>query len=118
MSREYGYVRVSTREQNEDRQLIAMAEAGVREENIIVEKQSGKDFERLGRSLASSWEMCYQEAKNYFELHGDLKIPKDYITESGIPLGKLADHPETCQRMVWSKTQNRKHAKGGYQAVR
>jgi len=46
MSKEYGYVRVSTREQNEDRQLIAMAEAGVREENIIVEKQSGKDFER------------------------------------------------------------------------
>ena len=46
MSREYGYVRVSTREQNEDRQLIAMAEAGVREKNIIVEKQSGKDFER------------------------------------------------------------------------
>ena len=31
MSKEYGYVRVSTREQNEDRQLIAMAEAGVRE---------------------------------------------------------------------------------------
>lgn len=46
MSKEYGYVRVSTREQNEDRQLIAMGEAGVRAENIIVEKQSGKDFER------------------------------------------------------------------------
>ena len=42
----YGYVRVSTREQNEARQLFAMREFGVAEENIIVEKQSGKDFHR------------------------------------------------------------------------
>lgn len=50
-------------------------------------RESRKLFERLSKSLASSWEMCYQEAKNYFALHGDLKIPKDYITESGISLG-------------------------------
>ena len=42
----YGYVRVSTRAQKEDRQLIAMREFGVPEEHIIIEKQSGKDFER------------------------------------------------------------------------
>lgn len=42
----YGYVRVSTREQNEDRQLIAMREMGVPEKNIFVEKISGKNFER------------------------------------------------------------------------
>lgn len=42
----YGYIRVSSREQNEDRQLIAMREAGVPEENIFLDKQSGKDFER------------------------------------------------------------------------
>ena len=46
MSREYGYVRVSTKEQNEDRQLIAMQAVGLGTENIVVEKQSGKDFER------------------------------------------------------------------------
>lgn len=46
MSREYGYVRVSTKEQNEDRQLIAMHAVGLSTENIVVEKQSGKDFER------------------------------------------------------------------------
>ena len=40
----YGYVRVSTQEQNEARQLAAMWEFGVAEENIVVEKQSGKDF--------------------------------------------------------------------------
>jgi len=42
----YGYVRVSTKEQNEDRQLVAMAEFGVPSENIFIDKQSGKDFDR------------------------------------------------------------------------
>lgn len=42
----YGYVRVSTRDQNEVRQLAAMQEFGVAEKNIIVEKLSGKDFNR------------------------------------------------------------------------
>ncbi len=44
----YGYIRVSTKEQNEERQLIAMREFGIPEENIVIEKQSGKDFERPG----------------------------------------------------------------------
>ena len=42
----YGYVRVSTQEQNEARQLAAMRKFGVAEENIITEKLSGKDFKR------------------------------------------------------------------------
>ena len=42
----YGYVRVSTKEQNLDRQIIAMRKFGVPEENIFVDKQSGKDFDR------------------------------------------------------------------------
>ena len=42
----YGYVRVSTRCQREDRQVIAMREFGVPAEHIVVEKQSGKDFNR------------------------------------------------------------------------
>ena len=42
----YGYIRVSTREQNEDRQLIALREIGVPEKNIYLDKQSGKDFNR------------------------------------------------------------------------
>ena len=42
----YGYVRVSTQEQNEVRQLAAMRTFGVAEENIVVEKLSGKDFKR------------------------------------------------------------------------
>ena len=43
----YGYVRVSSIDQNEDRQLIAMCENDVPKKNIYIDKQSGKDFERL-----------------------------------------------------------------------
>lgn len=42
----YGYVRVSSRDQNEDRQMIAMSEAGVPEKHIFLDKQSGKNFDR------------------------------------------------------------------------
>ncbi|MBR1772067.1 MAG: recombinase family protein, partial [Lachnospiraceae bacterium] len=46
MTKAYGYVRVCTREQNEDRQMIALKEMEVPPENIYVDKQSGKNFER------------------------------------------------------------------------
>ena len=42
----YGYIRVSTREQNEDRQRLALAALPVPKENIYMDKQSGKDFAR------------------------------------------------------------------------
>lgn len=42
----FGYVRVSSQEQNEDRQLISMEQAGVPNNNIYIDKQSGKDFNR------------------------------------------------------------------------
>lgn len=43
---QYGYIRVSTREQNEDRQKIALRGTGIGEDCIFTDKQSGKDFER------------------------------------------------------------------------
>ena len=43
---EYGYIRVSTKEQNEQRQLIALREFGIESRRIYIDKQSGKDFER------------------------------------------------------------------------
>ncbi len=46
MGNVYGYVRVSTKEQNEDRQMIALAEMDVPRENIYIDKISGKDFNR------------------------------------------------------------------------
>lgn len=53
----YGYIRVSTKEQNEDRQRIALQKAGVLEQNIVLDKQSGKDFNRPG------YQQLYQKMK-------------------------------------------------------
>ncbi len=46
MNKIYGYVRVSSTDQNEDRQLLALQQAGVANQNIFIDKQSGKDFAR------------------------------------------------------------------------
>ena len=46
MCNTYGYVRVSTKDQNEDRQLSAMRDIPVARRNIYVDRQSGKDFDR------------------------------------------------------------------------
>lgn len=46
MAKAYGYIRVSTKEQNEDRQVIALEEAGIDKQNVFMDKQSGKDFQR------------------------------------------------------------------------
>jgi len=43
---DYGYVRVSTKEQNELRQLIALRDFGIEDKHIYIDKQSGKDFVR------------------------------------------------------------------------
>lgn len=48
MNKTYGYIRVSTREQNEERQIIAMREFGVEDNCMVIDKQSGKDFNRPG----------------------------------------------------------------------
>lgn len=45
---QYGYVRVSSKEQNIDRQMTAMSEAGIPKKNIFIDKASGKDFKRRG----------------------------------------------------------------------
>lgn len=63
----YGYIRVSTKEQNEDRQLVALAEFNILEENLYIDKQSGKDFERPA----------------YLEMMGRLK-PDDIIVIKSI----------------------------------
>ena len=43
---QYGYIRVSSKDQNEARQLVAMREAGIEDKNIFLDKQSGKNFDR------------------------------------------------------------------------
>lgn len=46
MCKNYGYIRVSTRDQNEERQVLAMESLSIPPDNIFMDKQSGKDFER------------------------------------------------------------------------
>lgn len=46
MGKTYGYIRVSSRDQNEERQLIALHGKGVKDEFIFIDKKSGKDFDR------------------------------------------------------------------------
>lgn len=77
MCKIYGYIRVSTREQNEDRQLIAMNNVQVPKENIYMDKQSGKNFERpMYRKLVrkmKKYDILYIESidrlgRNYEEI--------------------------------------------------
>ena len=46
MRKEYGYLRVSSTDQNEQRQRLALSDWGISENNLFLDKQSGKDFER------------------------------------------------------------------------
>lgn len=50
-------------------------------------RESRELFEQLKRVLSSSWETCFAEAELFYRVHGNLKIPKNYITETGISLG-------------------------------
>ena len=79
----YGYVRVSSRDQCEERQLIAMRESGVPEENIFLDKLSGKDFERpryrrLLRKLRPSDVLAVKSidrlGRNYTEIQEQWRI--------------------------------------------
>ena len=80
---EYGYIRVSTREQNEQRQLIAMQEFGISENRIYMDKQSGKDFERknykkMVRKLKKDDTLVVKSidrlGRNYEEILGQWRI--------------------------------------------
>jgi DNA invertase Pin-like site-specific DNA recombinase len=67
MQKEFGYARVSSMHQNTDRQIAALLEYGVDERNIIVDKQSGKDFDRVG----------YQSLKENLLRDGDTLVVKE-----------------------------------------
>ena len=96
----YGYVRVSSQEQNEDRQLIAMAEAGVVRGNIFMDKQSGKDFERpnykkLIKRLRPSDTLIIKSidrlGRNYEEIQNQWRIITEGITAAkkrGVRFGR------------------------------
>lgn len=79
----YGYIRCSTREQNEDRQLVALEQIGVPKKQIYMDKQSGKDFyrpqyKRMLRKLNSSSVLFVKSidrlGRNYTDLNEQWRI--------------------------------------------
>ena len=89
---EYGYVRVSSVEQNEDRQMAALRNAGVSDKNIFIDKQSGKDFHRASYekmvSLLKQGDLLYivsidRLGRNYVEIQNQWRI---FTKEIGIDI--------------------------------
>ena len=79
----YGYARVSSVDQNEERQMMALKDADVLEQNIFVDKQSGKDFERpqylkMVRKLKKDDLLCIKSidrlGRNYEEIQNQWRI--------------------------------------------
>ena len=88
MAETYGYVRVSSRDQNEERQLIAMGEFGVKPQNIFIDKQSGKDFERV----------------QYVRLMNILKSGDIFVVKSIDQLGRNYDEILNQWRIITKET--------------
>ena len=83
MSKIYGYVRVSSMEQNEDRQIIALEKAGIPASHIFIDKQSGKDFQRTNYeklvSQLNPGDLIYilsidRLGRNYLEIQNQWRI--------------------------------------------
>lgn len=87
----YGYVRVSTKEQNEQRQMIALEEFGIEKKYIYMDKQSGKDFERA----------------NYKRLLRKLKSGDTLVIKSIDRLGRNYEEILTQWRVITKEKQVR-----------
>lgn len=87
----YGYVRVSTKEQNEQRQMIALKEFGIEKKYIYMDKQSGKDFERA----------------NYKHLLRKLKSGDTLVIKSIDRLGRNYEEILTQWRVITKEKQVR-----------
>ena len=83
MGKVYGYVRVSSTDRHEDRQLIAMAERGIPQSRVYIDKQSGKDFDRpryraLMKKLRPGDQLCITSidrlGRNYEEIQEQWRI--------------------------------------------
>lgn len=99
-NRTYGYARVSSREQNEDRQIEALKKFGVPAENIIVDKCSGKDTERDGyqylkrQILRNGDTLVIKELDRLSRNKNDIKHELEYFTSNGVRV-KILDIPTT-----------------------
>lgn len=99
-NRVYGYARVSTREQNTDRQIEALIRFGVPEQQIIVDKASGKDTEREGyqylkrQILRNGDTLVIKELDRLSRSKADIKRELESFKEMGVRV-KILDIPTT-----------------------
>ena len=109
----FGYARVSTKAQHEDRQMFALREYGVSERNIVVEKQSGKDFnrqryQRLLHKLKSGDTLVIKSldrlGRDYEEIQEQWRIiSKDKgvsIVVLDMPLLNTGEHTELVGQLI------------------
>ena len=96
----FGYARVSTKEQNLDRQIIALKEHNVNERDIIIDKESGKDFDRAGYTslknsmLRSGDTLIIKSLDRLSRNKSDIKKELEYFKDNNIRL-KVIDLPTT-----------------------
>lgn len=99
-NRIYGYARVSSREQNEDRQIEALTKFGVLQQNIIIDKASGKDTEREGyqylkrQILRSGDTLVIKELDRLSRNKADIKRELEVFKKIGVHV-KILDIPTT-----------------------
>ena len=99
-NRTYGYARVSTREQNTDRQIEALMKFGVPEQQIIIDRASGKDTEREGyqylkrQILRSGDTLVIKELDRLSRNKADIKRELESFKEMGVRV-KILDIPTT-----------------------
>jgi len=103
-SKIYGYARVSTTEQNLDRQLNALAEQGIHERDIIIDKESGKDLNRQGYAslknslLRSGDTLIIKSLDRLSRNKADIKKELEYYKAKEIRL-KVIDLPTTMMTL-------------------
>lgn len=101
-NRIFGYARVSTKEQNLDRQLLALAEQGIPERDIIADKESGKDLDRKGYRLLKDGllrrgdTLVIKSLDRLSRSKRDIKRELEHFRANGIRL-KVLDLPTTMQ---------------------
>ena len=104
MGTTYGYIRVSSTDQNEDRQRLALSEMGVPAENLFTDKQSGKSLDRPGYQalktamLRSGDTLVVKSLDRLSRNKTDIKNELQFFKDNGIRL-KVIDLPTTMMEL-------------------